>query len=226
MNYYPIVIFFGTLPSLIWLIFYLRKDIRPEPKSMVLKIFFLGMLSCLPAIFFEMATFKILSILNLFFLNIIFVSLIEEFLKFLVVKQMVLSDPEFDEPVDSMIYMIISALGFAAGENILLLLPIKEGFFLQVFGQILGISTLRFLGATFLHALSSGLVGLFIGLSLRPRKKIWRIIFFGLFLAIVLHSFYNFSIIRFEGIIRIFSITISLILTAIFISLGFNKLKK
>jgi len=55
---YPFYIFFGILPSFIWLIFYLRRDVHPEPKSMILKIFFYGMLITLPAILFEVVFFS------------------------------------------------------------------------------------------------------------------------------------------------------------------------
>ncbi|MCG2809726.1 MAG: PrsW family glutamic-type intramembrane protease, partial [Candidatus Portnoybacteria bacterium] len=42
--HYFLYIFLGLLPSLIWLSFYLRKDQRPEPNSVVLKLFFWGIL--------------------------------------------------------------------------------------------------------------------------------------------------------------------------------------
>lgn len=198
---------------------------------MILKIFFFGVLATLPAIFFEIAFFEGLTKLNLSpFLIYIFniflgVALVEEFLKFLIVKGEVLNNPEFDEPVDAMIYMIIAALGFAAGENILILFPIKAAFFIQILRKILEVSVLRFLGATLLHALSSAIVGLFIGLSLRPRRKVWPIIFFGLFLAILLHGLYNFSIMEMGGNLRISIPYFLLLSSAIFVSFGFKKLK-
>lgn len=223
---YPLYIFFGTIPSIIWLNFYLRRDVRPEPKLMILKIFFYGMASTLPAIFLETAIFTeisklhfsslIISSLNMF----VGVALVEELLKFLVVKEKVLQDPEFNEPVDAMIYMVIAALGFAAGENILILFPLKS----PVLEQIVGISILRFLGATFLHTLSSAIIGFFIGLSLRPRRKIWKVIFIGLFLSILLHGFYNLYIIKLEGNLKILVPALLLIITAVFVSFGFKRL--
>jgi len=241
---YPIYIFFGILPSLIWLNFYLRRDVRPEPKLMVLKIFFYGVLATLPAIFLETTIFDGIGKLNFsskiaFILNIFLgVALIEESLKFLVVKEKVLNNPEFDEPIDAMIYMVISALGFAAGENILILLPLKSAFFSKALSQILEVSLLRFLGATFLHALSSAIVGFFIGLSFFERKKRWWLIPFGLVLATLLHGFYNFFIaspdliyhpsgviIKIGGDLKLLIPPILLIISAIFVSFGFKKLK-
>lgn len=225
---YPLYVFFGVLPSLVWLNFYLRRDVKPEPKLMMVKIFFYGFLATLPAFFLETAIIREFGKLNLSpfslaILNIFLgVALIEEFLKFLVVKDKVLTNPEFDEPVDAMIYMIIAALGFAAGENLLVLFPLK----FSVFPQIFGISLLRFLGATFLHTLASGILGFFIGLSLRPRGKKWQLIFVGLILAVLLHGFYNFSIMEVEGNLKLLIPSTLLIVSAFFVSLCFKKLKK
>jgi len=229
MNYlnYPIYIFFGLFPSLIWLNFYLRRDVRPEPKLMIVKVSFFGFLATLPAFFLETAIIREFGKLNLSpfllsTLDIFFgVALVEEFLKFLVVKDKVLIDPEFDEPVDAMIYMISAALGFAAGENLLVLFPLK----FSVLPQIFSISLLRFLGATFLHTLASGILGFFIGLSLRPRGKKWQLIFIGLALAILLHGFYNFSIMELEGNLKILIPSTLLIISAFFLSFSFKKIK-
>ncbi len=174
MNYifdYPLYVFFGILPSFLWLQFYLKKDVRPEPKLMVLKIFFYGMLTTIPAVFLETVFLREIGNLNyslhFLFVSFLLVAFVEEVLKFLVVKFSVLNDPEFNEPVDAMIYMIVAALGFAAGENILILLPLKS-FFLS---QIIGVSLLRFLWATFLHALSAAVIGFFLGLSFFEKEQ-------------------------------------------------------
>jgi RsiW-degrading membrane proteinase PrsW (M82 family) len=240
---YSLYIFFGILPSFIWLQFYLRRDVKPEPKLMILKIFFYGMLLTIPAIFIEMAFYEQVSALNLpetlsFFLNLfIGVALIEEFLKFLVVKLKVLDDPEYDEPVDSMIYMIIAALGFAAAENLLVLVSVgsqysRPGELLlpiigtSLWGEIVEISVLRFLGATFLHALASATVGFFMGLSFFNKKRRGKLIFVGLVLAVVLHGLYNFSIMKVENQMDIFIPFSLLFLVAVLISFGFKKLKE
>jgi len=223
---YSIYIVFGILPSLIWLSFYLRRDVNPEPKLMILKIFFYGMLASLPAILFEKAIFGEFSKLNfsslvIFILNIFLgVALIEEFLKFLVVKFGVLKDPEFDEPVDAMIYMITAALGFAAAENVLILFQLKP------LGEIFEVSLFRFLGATFLHALSSGICGFFIGLSFFNTKGRGKLVSIGLFLAILLHGFYNFYIMNGEGSLKLLIPFLLLLISAIFVSFGFKRLKK
>lgn len=224
---YPLYIFFGILPSILWLQFYLKKDARPEPKAMILKIFFYGAFSTIPAILLETIFFEgtrqlSLSPIIIFYLNVFLgVGLIEETLKFLVIKTKVLNNPEFDEPIDAMIYMIIAALGFAAAENLLILFPLQNPFL----GEIFEISFLRFLGATFLHTLGSAIVGYFIGLSFFEKEKRNKLVFIGLSLAVMLHGFYNFFIIKIEKGFNLLIAFTLLIITAVFISSAFKKLK-
>jgi len=79
----------ALLPSIIWLAFYLRKDKHPEPNRMIIKIFLFGVLAVPMAALLEQGFFSVLEKLNLVqkigFLVIGF-ALIEEILKYLVVK--------------------------------------------------------------------------------------------------------------------------------------------
>lgn len=239
MNYL-IFLIFGFLPSIIWLLYFLKKDVHPEPKRQVIKIFLWGMLITLPAIFIERGIFDVFKKLNLpYFLYIFFgIAGVEEILKYLVIRDKVLNDPEFDEPLDVMLYMIIAALGFAGLENILILFSSPFNFFEMFF-----ISTLRFIGAVFLHTLCSGSFGYFLSLSFFEIKNRTKLFIAGILTAILSHGFFNFSITKIEGSIIVkdnlivigdqrtfvfFTIVLITILIglAFFVSLGFNKLKK
>ena len=226
---YPIYICLGILPSIIWLLFYLRKDAHPESNSQVIKIFFYGMLAAIPAIFLEKGIFEEFGRLNLSpFLILILntfigVALIEEVLKYLVVRGKTLRNAEFDEPTDALLYMIIAALGFAALENILILFSLGPGILLQ---EAFSISVFRFLGATFLHALCSGTVGYFLALSFFETKNRVKLLSIGLGTSILLHGLYNFSIMEVEGGLRFLIPIIILITLSLFVSLGFKRLKK
>lgn len=235
---YPLFIILGVLPSFIWLLFYLRKDVHPESKRMVLRIFFYGLLVALPVAFIEIGIINFLKELSLssFLLALLStflgVALIEEFFKYLVVKEKVLNHPEFDEPIDVVLYMIIAALGFAAAENILILFAHNPPF---CFGQIiiynplmggLIITVLRFLGATFLHTLCSGIVGYFLAIGIFETKKRNFFLVLGLITATLLHGLYNFAI---EEIKEPFSFAIPFIILislAIFLFFAFKRLKK
>lgn len=212
---------FGFLPSIIWLFFYLRKDVHPESNRMILKIFFFGMLAAFFAIFLEKGFQKIIS--NSLFIIFLGGALIEEYLKYSVVRFGVFHNSELDEPPDLLIYMIISALGFAALENILvlsnyhpILTPVKA---LEVMGW-------RFVSATFLHALCSGVLGYFLALSLFHIKKRKRFFFAGLGIVFALHGLYNWSIMEIENLGRFILPIAILIILAFFVSFSFRKLKR
>src|ERR1051326_3798907 len=126
---YVVLIGLGLLPSLIWLAYWIRKDCHPEPKVMLTKVLLLGiMLSPLAIILQLLFVQYVAQFLGLdpavladspwFFL---WAALVEEMVKYLAVYFVVLRSPEFDEPVDAMIYMLTAAMGFAAMENILVI---------------------------------------------------------------------------------------------------------
>lgn len=242
MTLLPFYIFFGLAPSIIWLLFYLRKDHHPEPNRMVIKVFIWGMMFAVIAAVIEIAISELLNttfgfeksedypFLIFILYNFIGIALVEEFTKYLAVKKTALKSPEFDEPVDAQLYMIISALGFAALENILILLPVKESFpFGQVFKNTLTTSGLRFISSTFLHALISGTLGYFLAMSIYYKKKRWVLIITGLAITSFLHGVYNLSIIKmFEAENLSLIIIPAIIITglAIFVLYGFKKLNK
>lgn len=223
---------FGLLPSILWLIFYLRRDAHPESNKTILKVFFYGMLIGFLVILLEkIFSYSIDFLKNqeiLYFILIVFVgvALIEEYFKYFVVKLTVLKNSELDEPFDIFLYMIISALGFAALENILVLrnfhpfLNIQETMILMI---------LRFVFATFLHTLSSGLFGFFLTLSFLNLKN--RKIFFwiGLLSATLFHGFYNLSlmVIMAIGGFEIYILPISILaILGLFILCSIRRLKK
>ncbi len=226
---YPLYVFFGVIPSFVWLFFYLRKDSHPEPHSQILKIFFYGMLIALPAVLGEMGALQFLhsfdlsktvsSVLYLF----LGVALLEEFLKYLVVNQKIFRNKELDEPIDIVIYMIVSALGFAAAENILFLFSLGPTFLL---GETVLITVFRFLGATFLHALVSALFGYFLALSFYTPKKQIRYFTLGLGISTVLHGCYNFFIIKTDGLITVLVPSLILLGLVAFFVLSLRDLKR
>ena len=196
MNY-PLFIFFGLVPSVIWLYYYLKKDKHPEPKKMISFVFFWGMLSTFPAILIELgfkSFFQGLPVPHSIYLLLyvfIGVAFVEEILKYLVVRSQVFNkkrEKEIDEPIDIMEYMIVGALGFAALENIFVLLGLGPT---SAISEILFITILRLLGATFLHALASGIFGYFIALSILKRSQGKLYFTLGLTLAVLLHGFFN-----------------------------------
>lgn len=243
--HYPFYILLGLLPSFIWLSFYLRKDKHPEPNSMVLKIFIWGMLLAPLAILLELLLIWLLnpelnlssllsqtakdSFFKIILATTLIPALVEEYLKYSVVKYKVLKNSEFDEPIDAMLYCIIAGLGFAAVENLLILF--KTPFL--PFHDALATIGLRFLGATLVHALASGIVGYWLALGLLYTKRRKKLILTGLTIAIIFHSCYNYLIVTlfnhigFEQKIILLLVIAFLLITATFlVSYCFRKLKK
>lgn len=227
-----LLIILAVVPSIIWLLFYLRKDKHPEPNKVVIKIFFWGIISTLGALLFEYLYQEALTLFSLQGVIILLIggmAFIEEYLKYFVVKIKILKNPEFDEPVDAMLYLIIAALGFAAAENILLLNN------LSMLGastkEILGITLGRFLGAVFLHAMASGIIGYFLARSLllkRAGHERKSFLGLGILIATCLHGIYNYIIIEMipNDANAIILLIILLSLMAIGMSAGFKNLKK
>ncbi|MBI2644319.1 MAG: PrsW family intramembrane metalloprotease [Candidatus Wildermuthbacteria bacterium] len=251
----------GLVPSAIWLLFYLRKDAHPEPKHMVLRVFLLGMLATFPVIFLEkivkiiidcgdLAKFLRLpfslpscaSPLSSFLPEPLFwilyfvigVALIEELFKYLAARFGSFSNPNLDEPVDVMIYMIVSALGFAALENMLLITQLLSNTPTPASpSEIVWVVALRFLEATSLHALASGIFGYALAFSLFQRRHHAMFYFLpGLAVATLLHGVFNFYIVSVETVEKenLFPFHILLIFAllaiGLFVSLGFQQLKR
>jgi RsiW-degrading membrane proteinase PrsW (M82 family) len=225
--FYLFYLFLSLIPSFLWLIYFLHQDEHPESKKQIAKIFGLGALATLPALLIETSFSNFLAYLNFpgfltSFLTIFLgVAFVEEVLKYLVVKWQAVPSKEMDEPIDAMIYMITSAMGFATIENALLFFranfsadPLDPWIFLLM----------RFLGATFLHALASGILGFFLALVLfQKRNHFWLI--FGLIIATSLHGLFNFVIIEIESVSKVYLLLMILTSLAFFVSWGLKRLK-
>lgn len=183
----------GIVPSFIWLIFWLREDVdHPEPKWMITMTFLAGMLSVILAIFGEKFVVQFLAWDETS--RYIMWAAVEEIVKFVVVAIVALHSKWNDEPVDAMIYCITVALGFAAIENTLFILgPLSEG----AIAESIVTGSMRFVGATLVHVISSAAIGFALGWSYY-RGKVSRFIsvLLGVAIAIILHSAFNLTIIN------------------------------
>ncbi len=218
------------IPPILWLLFYLREDAHPEPKRFLLLTFLGGMGAALLAIvaevFFLGNRAGVFSLQAQTTQRILFVflaiGLIEEYAKYLPVKFLMLQRPDFDEPIDAMIYMMTAALGFAAMENALFLLPV----FSQSAFAGLEIATNRFLGANLLHALSSGIVGFFLARAwFHPRRA--HFVAIGILLATLLHTGFNYLILE-QDTLRQATLYLVFLLSfmTIMVLVDFERLKK
>ena len=238
----------SMIPALIWLYFWTREDCEnPEPKNMLALAFAGGMVAVFLSLFLEKYFFdlglnniiesSIFSKIIPWFNNlaeqaslpldkvllvVIFAPIIEEIIKFLMAYILVLRSKDDDEPVDPMIYMITTALGFTAVENMLFLITplINNNFIMSIYT-----GNLRFIGATLLHIISSATVAVFLSFHFFDSKL--KKIFFvatGIIFSIVMHGIFNFLMV---GDQKSSTMALELIwIIVIILLLAFEKIKK
>lgn len=182
----------GVFPALAWLWFWRREDApHPEPRRLIALAFFAGMVTVAVVIPLQKAIAPLLPSVTAVFAAW---SAIEEVFKYIAARLSVLNRREDDEPIDPVIYMVTVALGFAAAENTLFLLSPLAG---ETLTSAVLTGNLRFIGATLLHVLSSGVIGLALAFTFYGSKKAKRLgAFFGVILAIALHALFNFFILN------------------------------
>lgn len=189
----------GILPALIWLLFWLREDkMAPEPRRLLLKTFLFGMgavlLITVGALILEDRANQVIQ--NATLSTLLWLAALEEILKFGAAYFGGLRSREDNEPIDPIIYMITAALGFVALENALFIFgPIIQGEITQsvITGQM------RFIGASLLHVVSSGLVGVALSFSFYKSRLIKVAVgALALLGAIAFHTFFNLMITLFK----------------------------
>lgn len=186
----------GILPALVWLFFWLREDRKnPEPNRLILRTFLFGMIAVVLVLPFQKGVEMLFP--ELITLSIFLWALLEEVFKLIAGYFGGLHSVEDNEPLDPLVYMVTAALGFVALENALFIFgPLSNGEGVQSF--ITG--NLRFIGASLLHTVSSGMVGTALSLSFY-KKRVARTInlAIGLVTAIVFHIIFNLLIINMGG---------------------------
>ncbi len=194
------IFFLSLLPGVAWLFFYLQEDCHPEPKHLLLLVFIAGAASAFVAYFAQVNSMHWLGRLgieNFSPLSLFLLAGIEEMSKFGAVWLAVHRNAEFDEPVDAMVYMVVAALGFATVENLGALT--NHNAYLGGIGEALQTTSLRFVGATLLHTLSSALIGYYWSLSIRTFNT-KRFLVFGIGAATALHAIFNYLILRYDDL--------------------------
>lgn len=182
MIYLMVNILLAAVPSVLLVRYFYRKDKRkPEPIGLVTRVFVLGFFSVLPTVVIELvleaAEPPFYGLALILFRAFIVAALVEESIKLGVVKLFVFHRKEFNEISDGIIYTITASLGFAFFENIM-----------YGFGEPMVIF-IRAFTAVPLHAIASGIMGYYIGLSRFGESSLAGR---GLLIAVLIHGFYDF----------------------------------
>jgi RsiW-degrading membrane proteinase PrsW (M82 family) len=177
MMFELVVLAIAPTAFLLWYIW--KKDTcEPEPLHLVARVFFLGALSVIPAAIIE------LPVPEGVFSSAVVAPVVEETTKFLVVFLAIYRHPEFDEPMDGIVYATAAGLGFATIENILYVI---EG------GLAVGI--VRAIASVPGHVVFSCIWGFALGTAkFRPGTERTVTILAGLFSAMLLHGIFNISL--------------------------------
>ncbi|MBI2065693.1 MAG: PrsW family intramembrane metalloprotease [Candidatus Zambryskibacteria bacterium] len=211
----------GILPALVWLVFWLREDYKhPEPRGLILKTFLFGMLAVILVLPFQTAVDTFLP--GMTAMAFLLWVILEEVFKFGAAYIGGLKSAEDNEPIDPIIYMITAALGFVALENALFLyepLIVKDAAMSIITGN------LRFVGASLLHVVSSGIIGASLAFSFyKPAGQRIFYAILALIAAIVFHTGFNLAIVNWGNSGTLFAFTLVWI-TAVLLLLAFEKAK-
>lgn len=217
-----IAILAAVLPALLWLFLFTREDQHPEPTELIAFTFTLGGLMVIPTLLAQLM-FKnwgpesaLLSLISLAFL--------EEAFKFLGSYIAVRRNKAFDEPIDAMIYAVTAALGFATIENFFNLVKSQDVLLSLTATDAISTAALRFIGATFLHALASALVGYFWARGIIARRH-HGYLAIGIIVATVVHSAFNYLIAVYQNESNLLYPSVFLVLVAFLVMVDFEKLR-
>jgi RsiW-degrading membrane proteinase PrsW (M82 family) len=184
----------ALLPSLLLLWYFYQSDRNPEPRDVLLKTFFLGVLIVVPIIAVTLPVMLLVPLpanplLFALFVGFVCAAIPEELFKFLVVTRYSARNPAFDEPMDGVVYGVAASLGFATLENIL-----------YVAGGGWHVALTRAFSAVPMHAFLGAILGYYVGqarFNPAARVSVWR----GLVTAIVFHGLYDFALLAARQII-------------------------
>lgn len=174
----------ALLPPFLILYYFIKSDKFPEPASLIIKTFIIGLLICLPAgelnhylIWLpEANTGRDLSFIA---------GITEESLKFLVLYFYIRQKTDFNEPMDAIVYGTLISLGFASLENIQYVFSGEsnaESYFIGI---------LRAFTAIPMHAICGVIMGYYFASYIFLTKK-YSLLIKSLLMPMFFHCTYNF----------------------------------
>jgi len=231
-----IFLIFIVTPVFAWYKFCSWQDrAEPEPKKLLLKTFFLGVLAAFLIALFEYYLGQVflgpnakdvLTITNLEnhsiglagFILLASAGFIEETGKFLFLKGYIYDKTDFNQIADGVFYAISLALGFSFLENIFYFIDFANygGTLFLVAG-----AAVRGLFSTTLHVLATSISGLALGRKKFRVPRPWVNIFLAVLLASCLHAAYN-VLIQF-GAVGVLAAFLLLVLAFSYIVKAINK---
>lgn len=177
-----------------FLIYFIDKE--KEPFMLLIKLLFLGMLSCIPIIIFELLLERYFPInyeINYFvlFINIfISVAMIEEFFKLLFTYLFCFNHHAFNNLYDMIIYATFVSMGFAFVENIFYLVSVSNAATIGILRALFSIPGHACFGIVMGYYLGMAKLCIINGIS--KKSKLYS--FLSLLIPTLMHTFYNFCL--------------------------------
>lgn len=169
------------------LYFFFRDQYNREPRKHLLISFTLGLLSAVIAGSTEYLLFSIfpmdhkVNIFDTLISAFLFVGFVEEWSKYIMVRSYALPKPEFDEPLDGIIYSVMVSMGFATLENIVYVMD--HGMKTAIFRMFLSVPA---------HACFAVIMGYHLGKAKFAGSKRFFFILNALFWSSFWHGSYDF----------------------------------
>lgn len=175
-------------PGIAIIFFIIARDrYDREPFGLLLKSFFLGVLSCVPALFIQLGAEKLASgvdglnpTLYRMFLAFVIVAFSEEGSKYFMLVRSPYRNRAFNEPLDGIVYSLMIGMGFATLENI--------GY---VYQHGVGTGILRMVLSVPAHGCFAVLMGYYVGLAKFNPARAAGLKLKGLLLAAFFHGAFN-----------------------------------
>ena len=191
----------ASLPAILISIYIARRDLFPEPKRLIVTSVVLGFLIFIPhTILFTIIREPYLDLIygnidNEVFLNLLEclfqAAYVEETFKYLMFLIFVTRFSAFNEPMDAIVYGICISLGFSLMETLE-----WSRFYLIDYGESTAIAHAqsRAWSSNTMHAGCGIVMGYILSNAFFKGKKSFIKLFLALFIPILIHGFYNFSI--------------------------------
>lgn len=190
------MLYLAVMPAIVLLSYICRKDtVEKEPAGLLIKLFFLGVLSTASAYILELAAEVLFEdflmrgdVLSIAVENFLFVALFEEIGKYFFLKKATWRSEHFNYVFDAVVYAVTVSLGFATLENI---------FYVSDGG--IGVAIVRGLLSVPGHAVFGVFMGAWYGIA-KTREAaqddagVRRNLTLALWVPTLLHGFYDFCL--------------------------------
>ncbi len=217
MNKSTILIILAILPVILICRYIYKKDSEKEPMKLLMKFFFLGIISCFLVVFISEIMETILPFMNkdtaemttieIIIYTFIGVALVEEFCKWIMVYKLGYNHKEFDQMYDMIVYATFVSLGFACYENILYV----------ILNNSISIGIIRGLLSVPAHACDAVFMGYYlcmakINLKKGEKKLEKKNKYKSIFVPAILHGIYDYCLVVghlfWMGVVLIFAVNL------------------